>query len=465
MGTATSNSPSPLAPVPMSEMNTSAAVVCAQSCISSSSAGSLNQLMTGGEPTSAIDAVEEPVLRDFTGHPVNPKGWETVKAIFERHCRLCAEVERKYLFLVFYDPESIECFQRHDIMTKHEGLSSFLAANFVQVMVPSTDPFCQVYLNELFPTNAFPLTAIHDPITMRRVALFANVDRKSLNEDCIKRPLSVLSCPNDLLGELVTIVDGLPPLPEPDEELLRRFGLPVPAKPEEEEKKEEIKPSKSESPWFADGKKLDMDQFPSSLIATVPTLDEAISIAQSAGRYILISVHADSSSEASRAVNRNLWYHYPIMHTLHFKYVVVRLDADVDPTAKRILHTPVTSSQPQANAHSAAPYLEVMHPFESLRISIFGTDPKTGQLWGTVRGDVVEAQLLDLVIQHPLAALDSSQAELPTQHTARPETRDRPAGPVTVAPPPARSSKIGRRAASAWKSRPGSWWKALMRNL
>ncbi|KNE71981.1 hypothetical protein AMAG_15923 [Allomyces macrogynus ATCC 38327] len=104
-------------------------------------------------------------------------------------------------------------------------------------MVPNTVPVCQLYLNELFPTNAFPMTAIHDSLTMHRVALFANVDRKSLKEDCINRSLSYLSNPDDLLGELVTIVDRLPPLPEPDLGLLHRFGMLVPAKPEEEEKK------------------------------------------------------------------------------------------------------------------------------------------------------------------------------------------------------------------------------------
>ncbi|KNE60996.1 hypothetical protein AMAG_06758 [Allomyces macrogynus ATCC 38327] len=450
MGTANSNSPNPWAPVPSSEML-------------ASSAGSLNQLMSDGKP-APVDAVDEPALRDFAGRLVDPKGWQTVKVNFERHCRLCAEVERKYLFLVFYDPQSIACFQRHDNMTKHEGLSAFLAANFVRVMVPNADPFCQLYMNELFPTNTFPMAAIHDPVTMRRVALFANVDRKLLKEECTKRSLSFLSNPDDLLGELVTIVGGLPPLPEPDHELLLRFGLPVPAKPEEVEMKEVTKPSEAESPWYDHDKKLDTDQFPSSLIATVPTLDEAITLAQVTGRYILISVHADSSSRASRAVNRDLWYHYPIMHTLHTKYVVVRLDAEVDPTAKRILHTPVTSSQPQGNAHSAAPYLEVMHPFGSLRISIFGTDPTTGKLWGKVRGDAVEAQLLDLVIQHPLAALGSAQAEGIPQQIVSGETHGRLVGPASIAPPK-RSVKSGHWSASPWKSRPVSWWKALTRNL
>ncbi|KAJ3362733.1 hypothetical protein GGF32_005536 [Allomyces javanicus] len=378
------------------------------------------------EPMPGVDHnFEEPVARDFAGRPVHPKGWQTIKVNFERHCRLHAEVERKYLFLVFYDPESIECFQRHDIITKHEGLSSFLAANFVQVMVPDTDPFCDLYLDELFPINAFPVTAVHDPVTMRRIAVFADVDRKSFKEDCVKRRLSFLSDPDELLGELATILDGQPPLPDPSEELLRIFGLPVPARLKEDENKKD-KSKKAESKWHdANGKVIDKNQFPPScLITTVPTLDQAISIAQSTGRYILISVHADSSSEASRAVNRDLWYYDPILHTLRNKYVVVRLDADVDPMARRILHTPLTGSEPETCAHAASPYLEVMHPFEPLRIPIFGTDPATGTLWGNARGNIVEEFLLDLVIKHPVTTLGWTHADAPPAHIVSYETLD-----------------------------------------
>ncbi|KNE71982.1 hypothetical protein AMAG_15924 [Allomyces macrogynus ATCC 38327] len=385
------------------------------------------------EPMPGVDHnFEEPVARDFAGRPVHPKGWQTIKVNFERYCRLRAEVERKYLFIVFYDPESIECFQRHDIMTKHEGLSSFLAANFVQVMVPNTDPFCDLYLDQLFPINAFPVTAVHDPVTMRRIAVFADVDRKSFKEDCVKRRLSYLSDPDELLGELATIIDDQPQLPLPSEELLRIFGLPVPAKPKEDET--EKKKDKPDSHWIIDGKKLDKNLFPPScLIETVPTLDQAINIAQSTCRYILISVHADSSSEASRAVNRDLWYCDPLLHKLRTKFVVVRLDADVDPMARRILHTPLTGSEPETRAHTAPPYLEVMHPFEPLRIPIFGTDPTTGALWGNARGDVVEEFLLDLVIKHPVTTLGWTQAEAPPAHIVSYETRDWPDGQGVVA--------------------------------
>ncbi|KNE60997.1 hypothetical protein AMAG_06759 [Allomyces macrogynus ATCC 38327] len=331
------------------------------------------------EPPSVDHNFEEPVARDFAGRPVHPKGWQTIKVNFERHCRLRAEVERKYLFLVFYDPESIECFQRHDIMTKHEGLSSFLATNFVQVMVPNTDPFCDLYLDELFPINAFPFTAVHDPVTMGRIAVFADLDRKSFKEGCIKRRLDYLSDPDELLGELATIVDDLPQLPEPSEELLRLFGLP-------QEARQEPVPAVI----------FDCDR--------VPTLDEAVRIAQATGRYLLISIHADASSEASRNVNRDLWYYDAILHTLHNKYVVVRLDADVDPIARRILHTPLTGSEPEARAHAAPPYLEVMHPFEPLRIPIFSTDP------------------------HPVTTLGWTHADAPPALIVSYETRDWPDG-------------------------------------
>ncbi|KAJ3366299.1 hypothetical protein GGF31_008108 [Allomyces arbusculus] len=400
------------------------------------------------EPMSVDHNFEEPVARDFAGRPVHLKGWQTIKVNFERHCRLRAEAERKYLFLVFYDPESIECFQRHDIMTKHEGLSSFLAANFVQVMVPKIDPFCQLYLNELFPTNVFPLTAIHDPITMRRIALFANVDRKAFKEKCVKRRLSYLSDPDELLGELATILDDQPQLPEPSEELLRMFGLPVPEKPKDDKK--EKKMDKLDSVWLFDGKKLDKNLFPpSDLIKTVPTLDEAISIAQSTGRYILISVHADSSSEASRAVNRDLWYFDPLLHKLRNRFVVVRLDADVNPMARRILHTPVTGSEPEVRAHAAPPYLEVMHPFEPLRIPIFGTDPTTGALWGNARGDVVEEFLLDLVIKHPLTSFGWTHAEVPPAHIVSYETRDWADGQGATAVAAIKLQDVSRQSSAA----------------
>ncbi|KAJ3362734.1 hypothetical protein GGF32_005537 [Allomyces javanicus] len=381
--------------------------------------------MSGVEPMPA-DALVAPELHDFAGRLVHPKEWQTIDANFELHGRLRAELERKYLSLVFYDPQSIACFQRHDSMTKHQGLSMFIDANFVKVMVPASDAFAHAYCNELFPINAFPLTAIHDPITMRRIAVFADVDRKLFKEDCVKRRLSFLSDPDELLGELATILGDQPLLPEPGEELLRLFGLPVPEKPMEDKKKEEkkAKSCNTELDWGCD-----MNLFPpSSLITTVPTLDEAIGIAQATGRYILISVHADSSSEASRAVNRDLWYHYPILHTLRNKYVVVRLDADVDPTAQRILHTPLTGSEPEVRAHAAPPYLEVMHPFEPLRIPIFGIDPATGALWGNARADVVEAFLLDLIIKHPVTTLGWTHAEAPPANIVSSETRDRADG-------------------------------------
>ncbi|KNE61011.1 hypothetical protein AMAG_06771 [Allomyces macrogynus ATCC 38327] len=72
--------------------------------------------------------------------------------------------------------------------------------------------------------------------------------------------------------------------------------------------------------------------------------------------------------------------------------------------AKLALNTPVTSSELNEHAHAAPPYLEVMHPFETLRIPLFGTDPKTGAMWGDARPHVVEAFLLDLVIKRPVAA-------------------------------------------------------------
>ncbi|KNE60998.1 hypothetical protein AMAG_06760 [Allomyces macrogynus ATCC 38327] len=427
---ASPNHSNPFAPMALSALNPSASFDAhAASTGATDSAHQLHHDMSGGEPMS-VDALVVPEAHDFAGCLVHPKAWQTIDANFELHCRLLAELERKYLFLVFYDPQSIACFQRHDSMTKHQGLSMFIDANFVKAMVPASDPFAQQYCNELFPINAFPLTAIHDPITMRRIAVFADVDRKSFKEGCIKRRLDYLSDPDELLGELATIIDDLPQLPEPGEELLRLFGLPVPENPTEDEKKQEekAKSRKTASTWGCN-----TDLFPPSLITTVPTLDEAIGIAQATGRYILISVHADSSSEASRAVNRDLWYYDPILHTLHNKYVVVRLDADVDPMAQRILHTPLTGSEPDVCAHAAPPYVEVMHPFEPLRIPIFGTDPATGQFWGNARADVVEAFLLDLIIKHPVTTLGWTHAEAPPAHFVSYETLDWADGQGTTA--------------------------------
>ncbi|KAJ3362735.1 hypothetical protein GGF32_005538 [Allomyces javanicus] len=357
--------------------------------------------------------------------------------------------------MTFYDPESVDCYRRHWGIAKHTDLTVFLDKHFVRVHVPMADPFCQLYCEDLFPIDAFPVTAIHDPVTMRCMAVFANIARNSLPDTSItRRPLTLLEDPECLLGELMTMVEELPPLPVPDKVIQRMFGLLDPvellgneegsdalraairAQADVEQRKRNAMRDKQDVELDeealllygidkgprrpgADGQEVVMDALPPDTSMVVMTaLDEAMHFAQASGRYVLISVHADNSSQVSRTLNRRLWYNEPLQFTISTKYVLVRLDANVDPMAKLVLNTPVTSSELDEHAHAAPPYLEVMHPFETLRIPVFGTDPKTGVMWGDARPHVVEAFLLDLVIKHPVAALGWTHADAPPLQSA-----------------------------------------------
>ncbi|KNE71983.1 hypothetical protein AMAG_15925 [Allomyces macrogynus ATCC 38327] len=241
-------------------------------------------------------------------------------------------------------------------MTKHQDLSTFIAANFLKVIVPASDPFTLIYCNELFLINAFPLMAIHNPITMCRVAMFSNLDRKSL-EDCIKRCLSYLTDPDELLGELATILGDLPQFPEPREELLRLSVKLYPLT-----LLDDLEHLLGELMILVE--ELSPLPVPDKVIQLMTALDEAMNFAQATGHYVHISVHADNSSQASRTLNHRLWYSEPLQFTISTTYVLVRLDAGMEPMAKLVLNTPVTSLELHEHVQAALPYLEVMHPFE-----------------------------------------------------------------------------------------------------
>ncbi|KNE60999.1 hypothetical protein AMAG_18725 [Allomyces macrogynus ATCC 38327] len=197
---------------------------------STSAATRLQLPVTARDASDSSDRSRQPG-HDFAGRPQRPEFRETIKATFEQRYRLRAEAERKYLFMTFYDPESVDCYRRHWGIANHEDLAAFLGMHFVQVFVPIADPFCQFYCEDLFPIGAFPVAAIHDPVTMRCVAVFANVNRSSLPDKSVKpRPLTLLDDPENLLGELMIMIEELSSLPAPDKVIQRMFGLPDLAK-------------------------------------------------------------------------------------------------------------------------------------------------------------------------------------------------------------------------------------------